>query len=475
MKKKTLIIIGILVVLIAVIVVARGKKTKEVKLFAKVEKGDFEVLVEVTGELEAMNMEKILAPRELMSDLVRMYQVKIDDIIPEGTVVDSGEYVASLDRTDITTRLRDIQDEVDRQKTNLEKVQLDTTISLRDLRDQLVNMKFDLEEKQIALDQSQYEPPATIRQAQINLDKAKRQYDNSRKNYVLKVRQAQANMREALRNLERQQRRQDAVMDVMNKFVITAPHKGMVIYYKERRGDKRKQGSTINTWDPTVATLPDLSVMISKTYVNEIDISKIRLGQKVRLGVDAFPDRKYTGEVINLSNVGEQLPNTDSKVFEVTIRIDGTDPILRPYMTTSNTIIINTFKDTTYLPIETIHSQDSIPFVYTKSGQKQIVVLGEMNENEIIIEKGLKPGQEVYLNIPEKADNFKMVGDELIPLIKEKEAKKKKEKEEFEKRLKDENDMRKKMRQMPGQRTNNNGSRPAELRPQSSRSNRGRN
>jgi hypothetical protein len=218
----------------------------------------------------------------------------------------------------------------------------------------------------------------------------------------------------------------------------------MVIYAKEWRGEKRKVGSSISPWDPTVATLPDLSVMISRTYVSEIDINKIKMGQKVRLGVDAFPDRKYTGEVSKVSNVGEQLPGSDSKVFEVIIRIDGSDPLLRPYMTTSNNIIINTFKNVTFVPIETIHSEDSIPFVYKKNRVKAIVLLGDMNDNEVIVEKGLKPGEEIFLAVPEKAEKFKKDGIELIPLIKAKEAKKKKEKEEIERNLKEQNEKIKK-------------------------------
>lgn len=483
MKKKIWVYaIGAIAIIIIALVFGSAKKGKVINLFARAERGNFEVIVAVTGELEAMNMEKIVAPRELSGELIRLYQVKIEEIVPEGTIVDSGEYVATLDKTEITTRLRDIQDEVDRQKSEVDKVRMDTTIQLRDLRDDLLNLRFELEEKQIALDQSKYEPPATIRQAQINLDKTQRSYENSQKNYILKVRQAQSTVRESLRSLERQESRLQAVYEVMDKFIITAPKKGMVIYFKERRGDKRKQGSTINTWDATVATLPDLSVMISKTFVNEIDISKISVGQKVRMGVDAFPDRKYTGEVINVSNVGEQLANSDSKVFEVTIRIDGFDPILRPYMTTSNSIVINTYSDTVFVTLEAIHSLDSIPFVYTKSYKKQIVLLGAMNENSVIVEKGLEAGEEIFLSIPGKLSKFKMAGMEFIPLIKAKEIRKKKEKEALEKKLMEQNEQRKMMRSnkgnpnlnknssqgqpMPRQNASNGETRPARTRQQ---------
>lgn len=441
MKRKWIFIFaGIGIVLIAGLIIFKGKKPKDAQIFTKAQKGEFEIIVSVTGELEALNKENIVAPPELRGDAVRVYQIKIQDLIPEGTVVDSGEYVATLDKTDITTRLRDVQDELDRQRSNYTKVQLDTTIQLRDLRDQIRNLQYDLEEREIALEQSKFEPPATIRQAQINVDKAKRAYENAKKTYILKVRQEEANMKDAAFNLQRPERRYEEISKLMDKFVITAPKKGMVIYAKEWRGEKRKVGSSISPWDPTVATLPDLSVMISRTYVSEVDINQVKVDQKVRLGVDAFPDRKYTGQVIKVSNVGETLQGSDTKVFEVLIRIDGTDPILRPYMTTSNSIVIKKFKDPTFIPIEAVHSEDSIPFVYCKNGTRQVVVLGAMNQNQVIVEKGLEPGDELYLALPEKSEKFKLEGKELIPLVKAKEAEKKKEREELEKQLKENNE-----------------------------------
>jgi HlyD family secretion protein len=456
MKKKNMFIWGgVAVLLIVLLMVSRSRRPKEALIIAKVQKGEFEILVSVTGELEAMNKENIVAPPEIMSDMIRLYNVKIQDLVPEGSLVDSGEWVATLDKTDITTRLREVQDELDRQKSNFIKTQLDTTIQLRDLRDQIRNMQYDLEETHIALEQSKFEPPATIRQAQINVDKAIRLYDNTRKNYGLRVQQAEASMKDAIFYMSKPERRIEEIMKVMNKFEITAPKRGMVIYAKERRGEKRKVGSTVSPWDPTVATLPDLSVMISRTYVSEIDINQVRLDQKVRLGVDAFPDRKYTGEVIRVSNVGEQIQGSDTKVFEVVVRIDGTDPILRPYMSTSNSIIINKYKDVSFIPLEAVHNEDSIPFVYKKNGIKQIVLLGPMNDNEVIVQKGLNEKEEIYLGVPEKSERFKKEGEELIPLIKASLAKKKKEKEEFEQQLKAQNEKLKREARMNGQQGNN--------------------
>lgn len=431
MKRKHYFLIALSVFVIAAIIFfSLDSDVKQNALSVKAELGEFEILVTVTGELQAISSVDIMGPSELRnSRSLRIRNIKIQDLIPEGTVVDSGAYVGELDRSEVGTNLKDLEDELETAESQYLKTQLDTTMQLRELRDQLINLRFVLEEKQIVLDQSKFEPPATIRQATIDLERAERAYEQAKDNYLLKVQQAKANMREASIELEKSRRKVQELKDVINKFTIYAPQSGMVIYKKEWSGQKRKVGSMINPWDLTVATLPDLSSMSSKTYVNEIDISKVKEGQKVRIGVDAFPDKNYTGEVVDVANIGEQLPNTDAKVFEVIINIDQSDSIMRPAMTTSNQIITNVYNDVIYVPLEAIHNEDSLSFVYTTNHKKQIIVPGPSNENHIIIEQGLKEGDEVYLSVPANLDKFKLSGEELIPVLQER-ARIKREKEE---------------------------------------------
>ncbi len=431
MKKKIVITTIIVLVLTAIIIVysiASGRKHEAI-LEAMVQKGDFEIIVSVTGELQAERSEQIMAPSELRSRNLRFGDIQIQDLVAEGSVVDSGEYVGQLNRSDADNRLKDLLDELEQKESAYLRLKLDTTITLRNLRDELIDLRFAREEAEITLEQSKFEPPATIRQAQINLDKTKRQYDQARRNYTLKVQTAIADMRESEIELAKARRTVDEMQNVLEKFTIRAPGSGMVVYYKEWSGSKRKVGSSISPWDLTVATLPDLSSFISKTYVNEIDISKVKVGQEVRIGVDAFPDKSYSGVVTEVANVGEQLQNTDAKVYEVVIKLNGSDPVLRPAMTTSNQIVTAVYRDTLFIPLEAIQVTDSIPYVIKKSGLKQIVVLGDANENEIIVEKGLEEGDRIYLSIPEGLEHMKMAGQELIPLIREKARQKRLEEE----------------------------------------------
>jgi hypothetical protein len=178
-------------------------------------------------------------------------------------------------------------------------------------------------------------------------------------------------------------------------------------------------------WDNVVATLPNLSAMNSKTYVNEIDISKVSVGQKAEIEVDAFPGKKFPGEVFEVANMGEQMQNSNAKVFEVIIHINGYDSILRPSMTTKNRIITEVIDSVLYVPIECINANDSITFVYKDHRRKQVIT-GKSNETDIIILEGLEEGDEVYLLPPENADDwsFDLLDEEIVKKYAEKKPEK---------------------------------------------------
>jgi HlyD family secretion protein len=254
------------------------------------------------------------------------------------------------------------------------------------------------------------------------LDKAQRLLNQDKKIYSLRYAQTKSEIRILKSSLAIQQSKVNDLQEILTGFTITAPSDGMVIYKKDRLGVKIKTGSTLNPWDPAVATLPDLSAMLSRVYVSEIDVSKVITGLPVQIKIDAFKGKSFTGHVASIANIGEQLSNSDSKVFEVLIKIDGSDPFLRPSMTTANKVITQTFDDVIYVPIESVHAgADSIPYVYTEEGTKQVVILGESNDKNIIIEQGLKAGESVWLITPDNPDKFTLAGNDLIPIIKDRE------------------------------------------------------
>jgi multidrug efflux pump subunit AcrA (membrane-fusion protein) len=408
MKKSKVYLISLAALLLIVIIwiIAGSGPDQETTVKVPVKFGQFDITVTTTGELEAKSSEKIMGPVNLRD--FRIWEVKIEDIIPDGTVVDSGDYIATLDRTELVNKMKDQELEIEKLETQYTKTQLDTTLELRTNRDNLINLKYALEEAQIVVDQSIYEPPATQRQAKIEYERAQRNYDQAVENYEVKLRKAEADMQEINTSMKKVKSDYNKMVSVLNQFTIMAPKSGMVIYRRGWEGQKQGIGAQISVWDPVVAELPNLKEMKSKTYVNEIDISKVKVNQAVRLGVDAFPDKKFTGKVIEVANIGQQLPNSNAKVFEVSIEVNEFDSILRPAMTTKNEILTASLDSVLFIPLDCIQSNDSISYVYSGGYRKQ-VILGLSNENEVVIKAGLESGEEVYLVPPSDAESGKLI------------------------------------------------------------------
>jgi len=431
--KRTAIISGIviLIAIIGLIVFNRlAFVRKSVSLYTRAAYGNFEVTVSAAGELIAERSIDIKGPvlaqgtdnRGGRGFDMHALDLKIQDLVPEGTVVKKGDYVAQLDRTNYDNTLKDEIQNLTTLNASLELKILDTAVTMTSLRDEIKNQVYSVEEAKIVLDESKYEPPATIRKAELDLDRQKRALEQLVKAYKLKAEQTLIDIDNVKLQATKKTKLVQDLQDYLSKFTILAPSDGMIIYKKNIIGQKTKTGSSLNIFDMVVATLPDLSTMISKIYISEIEVANVMIGEKTEISVDAIPGKAYKGQVISIANVGEVLPNSDAKMFETQIRIDGTDPELRPSMTTSNKILIKSIPNALFIPTECIQAgADSIPFVYMKNKTRRIVLLGESNDKYTVIEKGLEKGSQIYLAPPEGGEKFKLTGKELIPLIRQKE------------------------------------------------------
>jgi RND family efflux transporter MFP subunit len=369
-------------------------------LSAPVKQGDLKVVVTTTGELRARKFVQIQGPN---SQAAQVYQSKINWIVPEGTVVKQGDKIAELDRSPAATRLSTVSLDAQKAQAEYTNASLDSALNLAVAREDVRNAEYALEEKKLAKEQAQYEAPTIKRQAEIDYEKAQRALDQSKRALDTKTKQAIAKMQVSGAELGRAQNNLKMVQDIMAAFTITAPSPGMVIYVREWNGKKKGVGSQWNTFDPSVATLPDLTQMESQTYVNEVDVRKLSTGQKVKVALDADPTKKLEGVVTSVANVGEQRPNQDSKVFEVLVEITKPDTTLRPGMTTSNAIEVASVPNVLSIPLEAVTNEGGYSWVYKRDGRrivKQMIETGVMNDNEIVIRRGLTKDDRVLLSVP---------------------------------------------------------------------------
>ncbi|MFT3702600.1 MAG: efflux RND transporter periplasmic adaptor subunit [Agriterribacter sp.] len=407
--KKILISIAILLVISATAYAFFFRdKAASKDILLDIKKNNFEVNITTTGELRSKSMTRISAPSKLQQ--LSIYQIKIADLVAEGTQVKEGEFVASLDNSDVLNKIKDQQLNLDKKNAEIKQASLDTMMELRTLRDEIVNLKFDLEQKILEKEQSRYEAPAEIKRVQLEYEKSERTLKQKEDNYKTKQLQTQTKMQILGSDLQQLKNSMEGLTSILSQLTINAPKSGMVVYEKNWNGQKKTVGTQIEIWNPTIANLPDLSQMEVLTYVNEVDIQKVKVGQSVEIGLDAAADKKLKGVVKTVANIGEEKPNSDAKVFEVVIEVLTKDPIIKPAMTVSCKIATEKYKDVLQIPLESIYNDAKGSFVFKRvdgSLVKQYIKVHTVNESNALISNGLQAGDIIYHSLPSDTTGLK--------------------------------------------------------------------
>ena len=156
--KKIIIITGSIFAAFLVLFIFNKvtSKGETVDFFAEVQKGEFEISVTTAGELMAEKSVDIKGPELAQGRDIRSTNIKIQDLVPEGTRVNEGDYIATLDRTELNNSLKDAQESLVERNSNIEMKMLDSAVVLNSLRDEIRNQRFVVEEAAITFRNSKY-------------------------------------------------------------------------------------------------------------------------------------------------------------------------------------------------------------------------------------------------------------------------------------------------------------------------------
>jgi len=197
----------------------------------------------------------------------------------------------------------------------------------------------------------------------------------------------------------------------LEKTVIKAPFAGMVIHYETfRDGQMRKprEGDMVIMNQP-ILYLPDISNMIVKAQVREIDLHKTAIGQEASITVEAYPDTVYHGNLSFIGAVASRRTNFQEgeKYFQVTFSLKSSDKRLRPGMTARIIVLSADLKNALSIPIQAIFHDGKIKYCYVLKGnefKKSPVQTGLENEDYTEIISGLKENEKVSLIRPDTAN-----------------------------------------------------------------------
>ena len=136
---------------------------------------------------------------------------------------------------------------------------------------------------------------------------------------------------------------------------IKAPMAGTVTLLEIEEGEIVTSGRSAFSQSPPLMTIADLSKMVVKTYINEVDMERLRMNQMAAIKADAYKDTTYEGRVAEISPSGEERDNIIT--FEVMVEVVGSPPELRPGMSADVDVVTYEEKEVLMLPIDAVQEE----------------------------------------------------------------------------------------------------------------------
>jgi HlyD family secretion protein len=399
-----------MVFIIVILFLSCSPKTKINVQTYQVKKGEFHINVVENGEVQATNSINISSPA--MSWMFG--NLKITKIIEDGTSVSEGDTVILFDPSEVQKAIIDANSSLEIAKAELEKQKAEQDSKIQELEADLKVFEISHEISQIELELVNYESDIkkkeiklSLEQAKISLAKAADEITNQKNIHIEERHQSELKIKQLENNL-------DEANKTLKNLNVTSQGSGVAIIRKNwSSGNKWQVGDITWSGNPMI-DLPDLRELRAETQINEVDISKIKINQKVEIKLDAYSDTLFTGRVVDIATLAkykDEKKKTKVKIFPVKIIIESTSKYLMPGMTVSCKINIDKIKDVLFIPLEAMNKDGKNDFVFLKTGssyKKSRVTAGLSNNDYIVIKQGLKEGDIVALSDPFSEKNKKV-------------------------------------------------------------------
>ena len=252
-----------------------------------------------------------------------------------------------------------------------------------------------------------YVLPSLIENARAQAKKADMELEQFKKGTAFKIGKAMAALRKAQQSLESTGSSLKIAQTELDRTVIRAPIPGIAVLPEAfRGGEKRKPRVGDIVWqNQPLVYLPDISEMVVKTQIREIDLHKVAAGKKVMVFVDAYPDLKLTGDVQSIGVLAESRSesHTADKYFQVVVSVKEKDQRLRPGMTARVEIECAKVENALSIPIHAVFNEDGRSYCYVDtqtSYEKREISIGAQSEDWAQVLAGLREGERVALSKP---------------------------------------------------------------------------
>jgi len=355
--------------------------------------GSFRQSIIQTGELQAVKASFIPMPD---IDWQYGYQFKIIGLAEHGKIVHKGDSIIKLDPSSVYKFIIEREDMLENELADAKKQVVQSENNIQELNAQLKSEQAAYDLKKLEVDRSKFDTDPKKRitelefqQETIKLNKVKRNLDLKPKlddfdRHIQRIKVAQ------------RQNELNNAKEALKLFLLGSPLDGIFQVAVNDWADNPQMWKVGDTpyQGQMLASIPDVSWMKVKTYINESDVKRVHKGMKVIVRLDALPSVPFSGTITEVSKIC--VARDKEKVFNVVVVIDESDLRLKPGMTINCEYILYESDKNMFVPNNCLLKEKGHSYVFLKkrgSVRKVEVQAGAANINHTVITGEVKPGQ----------------------------------------------------------------------------------
>jgi len=397
--RKFLISAGsVVIIIVSLVLVNAGSGPADIATFL-VQRGPFIISISEHGELIARESTTVGTPSDVRGSFQIIY------LAEEGKPVKKGDILIQFDTSELDTRIETYESSLQQAQEEIEKLKANQGSQMASLLSTLETTKNNYEMSKLRLEQMKFEAETRKQMEELNFKNAeislKKQQNNIKNQEIVN----KVNLNAALLKIETERNDLEEARADREKLIVRAQNEGLVVYRENYRSGTRTKVQVGDTPHrrQSLVDLPNLETMQVKTQVNEIDIRRVKKGQKALIRLDAFQNAEFTGTVTDVAYLARRESGSNVKVFDTVITIDDKNhPLLKPGMSATVEIIIDRVDSALYVPLESVFEKDELTLVFLGEGSfKEVeVTTGKSNDNYVVITEGLYEGDHIALRDP---------------------------------------------------------------------------
>ena len=357
--------------------------------------GSFRQSIKQAGELEAVKASFIPMPS---IDWQYGYQFKIIGMADHGKIVHKGDSILKLDPTSVYKFIIEREDMLENELADEKKQVVQSENNIQELNAQFKSEQAAYDLKKLEVDRSKFDTDVKKRIKELEFQQENIKLNKVKRNLDLKPILDDYDRRiQKIKVVQRQNELNNA-KEALKLFLLKSPLDGIFQVAVNEWTDNPQMWKVGDTpyQGQILASIPDVTRMRVKTYINESDVKRVHQGMKVIVRLDALPSVPFNGSITEINKVC--VARDKEKVFNIVVGIDESDLRLKPGMTVNCEYILYESEKNMFVPNNCLLKERGHSYIFLKKGgsvRKLEVQAGAVNINHTVITGEVKPGQKL--------------------------------------------------------------------------------